>query len=888
VRVISARWRKAPFVLVHHRSILFAVAAASLLSALASASAPFVTTAAASEALKNKLDELTSFATGVEIESTRQLFGTESAADLARQGAALRTAAAVLRPRLGHVGRPVFTARSDLPVDVVSKGGAATTVQLITRTGALDHVRVLRQVQGAGVWISDITAQAARVGLGDSLRIEGLESFGHPNGRTLRVKGVYRALAHTPVTDYWGSLFREIYPHCLDCGVPPSFLFLTQGALDSVIAGSHLPVARSVELPIDPSGLTLAGARGLDRKIVSLRHSLRRSALGQRLGCMSRFLSQKCAVVSSLSAAVILANRNAGAVTPTVTLLSDLGTGIALAVAAAAGLFLVRRRRAEAALAYARGERVAAFGARTALEILLPTIAGGAAGFALAYGLTDVFAPGSIASSTVWSAVAHAVVAIALGVCLLVLVASAAFLHLYDTGSRSKPWARWLPWEAAFGIAAIVLFVSIRTGGAVSGGAAHTPKLAVFVFPLVLVAAVSGVAARGARTLLRHSGGRSLQSSPAAYLALRRLAAARGLVVALTVVIAISLGSLFYVETLAGSLRQTTIEKAYMATGGDANALIGDGQPIPRSFPFPVTRVQFANQNASLADGTPVDVMVVDPLTLARTLHWQSDWGPSPVGFLGQLEQASTRPLPVIVTTDLAKIHSLVIDGQPVKLQTLAVVHAFPLMAEGIPLAITSFRALHDFEQRTKLFDSLGVVQTYALGKGTPRDVAHALTSLEPAYPPQTINTFLHDPDVVLATRTFGFMRLIALGGGVLALLGLLLYLQARQRSQAIASVLAQRMGFTRLQETLSLTLELCAILAFSGLLGGGVAIAAAAPIVHRIDPLPVDPPSPLFVIPAMVIVVAAAVLAGFALVSAALTSWFSRRTDVSEALRVA
>ena len=127
-------------------------------------------------------------------------------------------------------------------------------------------------------------------------------------------------------------------------------------------------------------------------------------------------------------------------------------------------------------------------------------------------------------------------------------------------------------------------------------------------------------------------------------------------------------------------------------------------------------------------------------------------------------------------------------------------------MAEGIPLAITSFRALHDFEQRTKLFDSLGVVQTYALGKGTPLDVAHALTSLEPAYPPQTINTFLHDPDVVLATRTFGFMRLIALGAGVLALLGLLLYLQARQRSQAIASVLAQRMGFSRLQETLSLT----------------------------------------------------------------------------------
>jgi hypothetical protein len=240
------------------------------------------------------------------------------------------------------------------------------------------------------------------------------------------------------------------------------------------------------------------------------------------------------------------------------------------------------------------------------------------------------------------------------------------------------------------------------------------------------------------------------------------------------------------------------------------------------------------------------------------------------------------------VTADLARAQSLVIDGRRVPLRTLAVVHAFPLMAEGIPLAITSFSALHDFEQRTQLYQSLGVLQTYALGKGTPLEVARALSSLEPAFPPQTTDTFLRDPDVVLATRTFRFMRLIAVGSGILALLGLLLYLQARQRSQAIASALAHRMGFRRLAETLSLTLELCAILGFAGLLGGGVAIAAAAPIVHRIDPLPVDPPSPLFTVPVTEIVVVAAALVAFAFVAGTLTSWLARRTDIAEALRVA
>ena len=94
------------------------------------------------------------------------------------------------------------------------------------------------------------------------------------------------------------------------------------------------------------------------------------------------------------------------------------------------------------------------------------------------------------------------------------------------------------------------------------------------------------------------------------YLALRRLAAARGLIVLLAVVSAAALGAFFYVETLASSLHHTTIEKAYMATGSDAQVIVGESQPIPRRFPYAVTRVQFANQAASLVDGTSVDVML--------------------------------------------------------------------------------------------------------------------------------------------------------------------------------------------------------------------------------------------------------------------------------------
>jgi putative ABC transport system permease protein len=891
---IPAQWRKAPFALVYHRSVLVAVFLAALLAALASSSAPFVTTAAASEALKNRLAELTSFSTGVELLASRQLAGTESLAGLDAEARAAGVETATLRVGLGHVGAPVFTTQTQSggfrSVSIAGRAGV-TGVVLMARTGALAHVTMLSEVAGPGVWISDISAQAAGIRAGDIVRVGGLESFARPTEPRLRVKGIYRALAHEPQSDYWTNLFQEIYPQSLNANVPPSFVFLPPAQLSGLLAGSHAAITESVELPIDSRGLTLEAARALATRFVRLSSTFRLSPLGKALGCATPFEPVSCTVVSSLSAAVILANENASAVTPAVTLLSDLGAGIALAIAAAAGVFLVRRRRGEAALMYARGEHVAVFAARSALEALLPALLGGAAGFGLAYELTNSFAPaGSISAGTVWSGLAHALAIVTVGLCLLVAAAGVSFLGLYDTGSRSLGALRYVPWELLLAGGAVYLLLRIRSGGGIStsSSGAHAPTLAVFVYPLLLVAAVAGAAARVARLALRRGARGATRARPAVYLALRRLAAARGLVVVLAVVAAVSLGSLFYVETLAGSLDQTTLEKAYMATGSDASALVPSGQPIPGAFPYPVALVQFGNQAAQLDDGTSVDVMLVDPASLARTLHWQGDWGPDPTRFLAELARSPTRPLPVIVTSDLSGQRAIDVEGVRVPMRELAVVHAFPFMATGIPLVITSYKALNAFEARTRLFDSLGVLSTYALAKGSPAAAGRALASLDPAYPPQTIDTFLRDPEVVLATRTFGYMRLIAVASGLLALIGLVLYLQARQRSQAIASVLALRMGFGRAAQTLSLALEVFCLLAFAAVIGGVVAVAAAIPVVHRIDPLPVDPPSPIFVIPTATLVVVAVSLLLVALAAAAATSWLAARTDVSEALRVA
>jgi putative ABC transport system permease protein len=898
-RLLTARRRKAPVALFWFRSVLVAVFVAALLISLAASSSPFVTTAAASEALKNRLDELTPFATGLQVQGSIVLYHQNERALLVESRAYERSAEK-LATSLPGVGAPVLTTESS--TEYVSPSD--TPVVLMNRTGALHHVKVLSRVPGPGVWISDIVAVTSHLKAGSTLLLANGFGSGHP--LAFRIAGIYRALAHSPEVSYWINFDEQIYPQSLDASPPPSFVFVTEPQLFHALLatgqglgfGPQGParVATVLELPVDSTGMTLADARTLDAAFATVPARLHGTSLGQHLGC--RYHGQTgCTVISSLSSAVILANGNAAAVTVPVSLLSDAGVAIALGVAAAAGTFLVRRRRAEAALAYTRGEHPAAFAGRTAVEALLPMLAGAAAGFALAYVFTGIFAPaGSTDPATVGAAAGHAAVAVAVGIALLVGTATVAYVRLFETGAPRASWLRFVPWELPLLAVAIYLLWRISSGGGLVGnadeGTAH-PTLAVFVFPLLLIAAVAGLAARAFRLSLRVASPRvSHLRGVAPYLAARRLAAARGLLVLLAVVSAVALGAFAYSEALASSLGHSTAEKAYMATGSDAQVEVLPGQPLPAKFAYPITKVEFSNQSASLGgpDGTQVDVMLVDPKTITGAIHWEADWGPNPAGLLRQLGTAPSSPLPVIVTNDAAGLRAIWLEGTRFPVHVVGTVSAFPEMSPGIPLVLTTARALGEVTSRAKVYDPLGVVQAYVWAKGPPDAAERALVSTTSlgAYYPASTETFLRDPSVLLVTRTFSFMRTIAIAAAVLVLLGLLLYLQARQRSQVIASALAHRMGFGTGGQILSITLELAAILLFAALVGGGIALAAAGPVVRHIDPLPQYAPSPIFALPTGALVVAGLCLVALAAVAGALAGWLAGRADVSEELRVA
>ena len=908
----SPHWRKAPFVLLHHRSALAAVAAAGLLAALAAASGPLATTAAASSALKDELVDLTPLATGLQLSGLSET--TRPPQGLVRAEQNREQAVRALGGRLG-LERPVFTVETAMPL-VASTPGGDVPLNLLARTDVLDHVKVLARTSGPGVYLSDLTARIARLRPGDTLHLSYAEFRGSRRPLALRVKGIYRALDTTSPGPYWTHFQRQIFRPGVD--PPPPVRFVLMGRNDLLRAAHRLAAYRTVrvggrvfhpgsgpplntmaELAVDPKGLTIARARSLTRSFNRVRQELRGPTLGRTLGCTGPrpFVGPgdvsppRCRVGSSLASAVAIADRNVSELTPVVTLLSGAAAAIALAFAGAAGIFLVRRRAAETALLYARGEKTSTFALRTGLELLLPLAAGAAAGFGAAIAVTGLLArSGSVDATTVDSALRDAALAAIAALVLATVAATAAFLRQFDSGARAHPWLRRIPWELPVLAAAGWLLYDLLSGGGLAGqasGAGH-PTLEVFLFPLLLVAAVAGIVVRVLRPVLRPGSDRL--PTPV-FLAVRRISAAGGVLTALVVVSAVAFGSYFYAEAVASTLAAAVTEKGYAAYGGDAQGLVSGSAGLPPTLPYPATKLDYGNQAAVVGgpDGTYADVLAVDGSTLGSVLRWYPNWGSDPRPLLPRLSRADDGRLPVVVSDTIpADTTAVWFQGTRVPVRIVARVKVFPGMAPGVPVVVADRGAFLAATRKRGLFDPLNDPPTYIWAKGPPTAVTQMLTAppIEAAFV-SSVDAFRKQPDVLAATRAFSYMRLVALASGVLVFLGLLLYLQARQRSQAVASSLAARMGLRRRTEILSLAIELGAITLVAAVVGGVVAVAAASPVVGHIDPLPDYLPGPILTVPLAAIAGSAVALVAIALAAGAFTSWASRRTNMAEALRV-
>jgi putative ABC transport system permease protein len=135
-------------------------------------------------------------------------------------------------------------------------------------------------------------------------------------------------------------------------------------------------------------------------------------------------------------------------------------------------------------------------------------------------------------------------------------------------------------------------------------------------------------------------------------------------------------------------------------------------------------------------------------------------------------------------------------------------------------------------------------------------------------------------------TWTFGYLSALAVFVGVIAVGGLLLYLEARSRSRVSGYVMARRLGLTRGAHLRSLLVELAGVAVAGVLLGGALAAGAVALVYRRLDVDTVRPPTPLLEVPWSTLGVSAVVVIAVAALAALYAQRAADRADPATVLR--
>jgi len=338
---------------------------------------------------------------------------------------------------------------------------------------------------------------------------------------------------------------------------------------------------------------------------------------------------------------------------------------------------------------------------------------------------------------------------------------------------------------------------------------------------------------------------------------------------------------------IVGSLTGGTVQLSYYdANGGDVQGLIDPVQALPRAFPYPLAKVEQSFDSARLGDGSSVELLAVEPASLRRVIHWR--WSGDPRAALAEIEASPAR-LPAIGVGEAAHAGAVWIDGKRISIRVVATVDAFPGMVAGEPLLVVPKMQLARAAAAVGITNPLEGANAYVWVKGEQHAVEAALgrSALAPSYV-TSVDHFLQSADLTTAARTYGFLRVIAFGAAVVALVALLLYLHARSRSQLVTSAFLSRMGLRESRQAASVALEAAVLVGFAALAGAGSALLAAAPLISRVDPLSQYAPAATVDVPWLLLTGSLCLLVALAAVAGAAASVFAGRSELGEALRVA
>jgi putative ABC transport system permease protein len=764
---------------------------------------------------------------------------------------------------------------------VAAHGNENVNLRPVVRTDAVRHVTRLEGTGTGGAWLSDGAASELRVGPGDEIDL-----ILNSRRATLEIAGTYKHLAGEPPRVFWSSLAPYVYRDPGQEYDPPPLLLMDLPTYRSVLPQLRDVGGISVDVPLVETEMSLAEAERIASTFESTLAAVR--STGPLSGETSPFFFRAADSSTSMYGIVASARERLTTVTPVTEVLSAGARVVALALMAAAGFFLVKRRRTEVAVLAARGIGPMAQASRLGLESLIPLVIGGAIGAIGGFLLVEVLGPArDISFGLLTDALPEVAVTVGMGFILLVLTAAMA-VRREERAIAELPASvtatHWLVGGVA--IAAATGVIAWRMTQNITGADADSLEdPSITAAPVLMILGIGFLAAGLFRFALPLVARALRFRIPPLYLSARRLSGASMLTQVLVIAGVWSLGIAIYAFTVSASIDATADAKSKLFIGSDFSALVTDARTVDTVDYTPATGVVNV-ERMPVNEGSDVSILGVDPATFADAAFWDSSFADTDLHELIDLIQGPAAvPLKVIATADFGPEPSFESPSGTVPLEVVAIVDSFPGQPSNKDMLVMSRDSLA--YAQAEMGASSGAARPQIWAKGDRAEIEAALSSSGFSYY-QALDseTVLETPGLQSLLWMLGLLAALGGAAALIAVFGLLLYLQARQRAALVSSALTRRMGMSRRAEFVTWSGEVAGALFTSLLTATVIGVQVSDLMKDRLDPRPELLPQPILVVPVALLL---ALFAGM-LVLSVVSGWRIRsaidRADVAEVMR--
>lgn len=889
-------WRRGPRRLLRHPAAAIALVVAALVATLPAAAAPLFLSSAEHATLHRQIAEACPDTVGVQVSGSVGRAGPAGRDEVVgtdRATARVEVLAAALPATLA-APRSTLQGEFDLARAVGDPlPDGQTGVTILGRADAGDHVSVVAGPVGTGLWLPDRYATTHGLRPGDELEVTARgeptawdATDAPPEPVAVPVAAVYRDLRDAPDREAWCGAV-EAYRGPPGAEDDPGATILPMALLDppallEVGAATRARVTQVVAAPLRERRPTVPAAATTAARIAQVRDD----TVAQAPQLFPSAFQDGTGWSSSLGRSVDRAGLVRQGLLPPVLPITAAGTVAGLAMVTAAAVYWCRRRRRELVVLAGHGASPGQLGVKAVLEAGPALAVGSVLGWIAAWALTVAVGPSPVlAPEALPRALATSAAVGAVAVVLTATVATLSTRALTDRPPEPsrRRWWRHVPWEV--GLLAAVPAAWTRLGATTTGELAagvgtvsHVPAR-LLVAPLLGLLGGSLLLARLTAATLRRRGLRRTPRDPARLLAWRRVVRDAGPVAVLAATTAAPLAMAAFSATATASIRASDDATLRFALGSagvlalerDAGALA-----LPPEIASRTTQVlRVSRQRVA---GRTVDLLGIDPDRFVPGAYWDPRLpGPSLDDVAGRVTAGgsvvTSADVPLGPTTLALRDAEVTVDVVASRTlpggrggRSLVLVHRDVLdqLLDGIPLGRNELWVAGDVDAT--------IAAVSATGTGIPRQ-----DRLED----RRVGA-VHEP----VSFTFQYLTALSIFTGLIGAAGLVLHLEARVSAHRRAYVLLRRLGVSAATHRRSLLLEVGGPLAAGTVLGLATAVAAATALRGGFDLAPSQPPGPILVVPAGLMVALMLVAGTVAVTTALLAQWRLGRADPAEVLR--